>query len=474
MNQMPPQKSMNANLLAPSPWSRLRADSGATGKSTFPGPSGDKVVWTKKVGKPSGEPALGLDGSIYLPLESEELVAIDSDGSELWKKGLIGHRDVYLRGITTPAIRTDGSLIVAAMRKVACLEPDGTQRWEKTIDGLPKAPNIGPQGIIYVSAWSIDWAGMYIISPEGESFGQDDPMISDRWHAKRGATTFPVTIDIDGNVFVAYRNNATHPSAYDWEDEVVEEFFYNCIVFDSEGNKISDFLPKNPGQPLYPSPTSSECVFNSISINTDNLVYYLGGGHGDILVFALSEILAIERPINFDWGPYYCEYSSYRNKIIETMIQTCRWHWYYEQDIDSNGKKGPIYDQRPISYPALADGSVVWVRLAQKSYSATQPSDKILRIDASRIKKQQVDFDHFKIPANYDHFKLPANIGASPIIDGTGIVYVGCDNGNVYALGPDGTIIQAIEVGHPVSSLVIGLDESLIVVTKNGKICLIQ
>ena len=474
MNKMSPPKSTEKNLLAPSPWSRLRADSGATGKSAFPGPLNDKLVWTKKVGKSSGEPAIGVDGTIFLPLESEELVAISTDGSELWKKGLIGHSDTYLRGITTPAIRADGSLIVAAMRKVECLEPDGTQRWEKTIDGLPKAPNIGPQGIIYVSAWSIDWAGMYVISPEGESFGQDDPIISDRWHAKIGATTFPAAIDEDGNVFVAYRNNATHPSAYGWGDEVVEEFFYNCIIFDSEGNKISDFLPRGPGQPLYPSPTSGDCVFNSISISNDNLVHYLGGGLGDILVFALSDLLVIKRPKNFDWGPYYCEYSARRNEIIETMVQTCRWLWHFNQDIDNDGKKSPIYGQKTISYPALADDSVVWVRLAQENSSDAQPSDKILRIDASRINKQKFNFDHFKIPANYDHFILPENLGASPIIDSNGIVYAGCNDGKVYALGPDGVIIRTIEVGHPVSSLVIGLDESLIVVTKNGNVCLIR
>jgi hypothetical protein len=258
MNHMYPHKSKKTDLLAPSPWPRIRADSGATGKSAFPGPSKDKIVWTKKVGKSSGEPVIGLDGTIYLTLKSEELVAISSDGSELWKKGLIGHRDVYLRGITTPTIRADGSLIVAAMRKVECLEPDGTQRWEKTIDGLPNPPNIGPQGIIYIPAWSIDWAGVYIISPEGEMFGKDDPMISDRWDAQRGVTIFPAAIDKDGNAFVAYRSNVTHPEAYTWDppDEVDEDFFYNCVIFDSEGNKIGDFIPKNPHQTFYPLPAS--------------------------------------------------------------------------------------------------------------------------------------------------------------------------------------------------------------------------
>ena len=470
MNKLCPHKSKKASLLAPSPWPRLRADSGATGKSAFPGPSSNKVIWTEKVGKSSGEPSVGLDGSIYLPLESEELVTMSSDGSELWKKGLIGHRDEYLRGITTPAIRADGSLIVAALRKVACLEPDGTKRWEKTIDGLPKAPNIGPKGIIYVSAWSIDWAGMYVISPEGESFGQDDPMISDRWSVERGVTIFPAAIDRDGNVFVAYRSNATHPEAYTWDpiDEVDENFFYNCVIFDSEGNKIGDFIPKHPRHVCYPLPTSGTLIPNSVSISPDNLVHYLGGGYGVLLAFSLSDVLAIKRPKNFAWIHYYTEWSSRREKIIEKMISACKWTWHNNSDKDSKGMKGPAYARMTVSYPALADDSIMWVRLSSKWSSSIEPrpSSMILRIDSSRIKKHQ--------ELLWNHFTLPANIGASPIIDSNGIVYAGCNNGNVYTLDSDGTIIQTIEVGHPVSSLAIGLDESLIVITKNGKICLVR
>jgi hypothetical protein len=167
-------------------------------------------------------------------------------------------------------------------------------------------------------------------------------MISDRWYAQRGATIFPVVIDKDGNVFVAYRSNATHPEVYTWDppDEVDEEYFHNCVIFDSEGNKIGDFIPKHPRQTFYPSPTSGNCIFNSVSVSTENLVHYLGGGWGDILVFALSDILVIKRPKNFALGHYYTEYSSRRIKIIEKMIQACRWHWYDERDIDSKGKKG--------------------------------------------------------------------------------------------------------------------------------------
>ena len=470
MNGMNSRKSKKEHLLAQSPWPRLRAGSGATGNSTFPGPSNDKVVWTKKVGKSSGESAVGLDGSIYLPLKSEELIAISPDGSELWKKGLIGHRDVHLRGITTPAIRADGSLIVAAMRKVECLEPDGTKRWEKTIDGLPKAPNIGPQGIIYISAWSIDWAGMYVISPEGESFGQDDPMISDRWDAQRGVTIFPATIDKDGNVFVAFRSNVTHPEAYTWDppDEVDEDFFYNCVIFGSEGNKIGDFIPKNPHQTFYPAPTTGECIFNSVSINADNLVHYLGGGFGDFFVFALSDILAIERPKNFALVHYYTEFSQRRTNIIEKMIQACQWNWHRYRDIDDKEKRGPAFGRQTSPYPAIANNSMVWIRLTSKWSSGIQPrpSNMLLQLDSSRIKKHK--------ELHWNHFTLPANIGSSPIIDSNGIVYAGCNNGNVYALDSDGTILQTIEVGHPVSSLAIGLDESLVVVTKNGTISLVQ
>jgi outer membrane protein assembly factor BamB len=311
---------------------------------------------------------------------------------------------------------------------------------------------------------------MYVISPEGESFGQEDPMISDRWYAQRGVTIFPVAIDKDGNVYVAYRSNATHPEAYTWDppDEVDEDFFYNCVIFDPEGNKIGDFIPKNPRQTFYPAPTTGACISNSISISADNLVHYLGGGFGDFFIFALSDILAIERPKNFALVHYYTEFSQRRTNIIEKMIQACKWHFHLYRDIDSKEKRGPAFRRQTTPYPAITTDSVVWVRLTSKWSSGMQPrpSNMLLQLDSSRVKKHN--------ELHWNHFKLPANIGASPIIDSNGIVYTGCNNGIVYALDSDGTILQTIEVGHPVLSLVIGIDESLIVVTKKGHVCLIQ
>ena len=154
---MKKKKIASNNLLANSSWPRFRANSGSTGKSSYSGPEGDKIIWELKVGVFSSEPAINFDGNLFIPLKSEELVAISSDGKEMWRKSLMGYSGKPLRGITTPLIRGDGSLITAALRKIVCLEPTGDQRWEKIIDGLPSAPNIGPQGTIYVSAWSIDW-----------------------------------------------------------------------------------------------------------------------------------------------------------------------------------------------------------------------------------------------------------------------------------------------------------------------------
>ncbi|MHA1255036.1 MAG: hypothetical protein ACTSPS_05480 [Promethearchaeota archaeon] len=83
---MKKQKFESYSLLANSFWPRFRANSGSTGKSFYSGPDGEEIIWESKVGNFSGEPAIDSDGNIYIPLKSEELVALSSDGKELWRK----------------------------------------------------------------------------------------------------------------------------------------------------------------------------------------------------------------------------------------------------------------------------------------------------------------------------------------------------------------------------------------------------
>ena len=337
---MKKKKIENSNLLLNSSWPRFRANSGSTGKSSYSGPDREEIIWESKVGNFSGEPAIDSDGNIHSPLKSEELVAISSDGKELWRKSLIGYSGKPLRGITTPLIREDGSLITAALRKVVCLEPTGEQRWEKTIDGLPSAPNIGPQGTIYVSAWSIDWAGMYVISPEGESIGCDDPKVKKGWRAGRFVSISPPSIDNEGNVYLPFRDNITHPEAYTWDpiDEVDEDYQYQCVVFDPEGNKLGKFYPH----------TRSFAYPTSVSINNKGCAHYIQASWPGLVCFTLGDILT--------------DKAKYNEKF--------QWSWDIYRD-DEDGKEGESYMHKPAGYVSILDENRVWFRTT-KNLSSTK------------------------------------------------------------------------------------------------------
>ncbi len=429
---MKKKKIASNNLLANSSWPRFRANSGSTGKSSYSGPEGDKIIWELKVGVFSSEPAIDFDGNLFIPLKSEELVAISSDGKEMWRKSLMGYSGKPLRGITTPLIRGDGSLITAALRKIVCLEPTGDQRWEKTIDGLPSAPNIGPQGTIYVSAWSIDWAGMYVISPEGDSIGCDDPKVKKGWRGGRFVSISPPSIDPEGNVYLPFRDNITHPEAYTWDpiDEVKEDYQYQCVVFDSEGNKLGRFYPHTRSF-VYPT---------SVSINNKGLAHYLHASWPGLVCFTLDDILT--------------DKAKYNDKF--------QWSWDIFRDAGENGTKGPSYKHKPAGYVAILDENRVWFRTVKYLKS----TNLIVQIDASKANKKDI-LDRIAV-------RVSGRVEADPIIDSNDRLYIGTIKGKIHIIDSQGKELQIIDLGHPISSLVIGPDNSLVLTTKDKHLCLVR
>ncbi len=429
---MKKQKFESYSLLANSSWPRCRANSGSTGKSSYSGPDGEEIIWETQIGNFSGEPAIDSDGNIYIPLKSEELVAISSDGKELWRKSFIGYSGKPLRGITTPSIREDGSLITAALRKIVCLEPTGEQRWEKTIDGLPSAPNIGPQGTIYVSAWSIDWAGMYVISPEGESIGCDDPKVKKSWRAGRFVSISPPSIDTEGNVYLSFRDNITHPEAYTWDpiDEVVEDYQYQCVVFDPEGNKLGRFYPHTRSF-VYPT---------SVSINNKGCTHYVQASWPGLVCFTLDDILTDKAKHN----------------------KKFQWSWDIFRDEDDDGNEGPAFRHKAAGYIAILDENRVWFRTT-KDLSST---NVIVQVDASEANTKDI--------LNREVIRVSDKVDADPVIDCNDRLYIGTVKGKIHIIDSRGKELRTIDVGHPIISLVIGPDKSLVITTKDKHLCLIR
>ncbi len=457
--------SSKSQDLASSSWPRFRCNSFSSGKSSFPGPSGDTVIWKTTVGKISNEPAIGEDGTIFLPLEPDELVAVSSTGKELWRKSFFAHMKKPLRGITTPAIRSDRSLIVPTFRKVSCLEPDGTIRWDRLIDGLPAAPNISDQGIIYVPAHSVDWIGVYVISPEGEAFGEDDPKLyAGRFFPRNNAVT-PAVISQDGNVIVGHQVNITHPEAYTWDppDEVDEEFSTECVIFTPEGNQIGKVKLKGSG--------GNPDKF-AITHGIDDDILIIGFWFQEIVGFSLNRIINEKRPKKIVKWDAYCNTKKFD------------WGWYSSNDKD--GDEGEIYSRRVRGYPAVDDESKVYVRLTnQDNYS---PSNFILQINPTKkvdmpIKVYKYPKDGRKKPRilhetrkilDYNVLKTSRAVEANPIIDSNGHIYLGTTTGKVHVFNSAGEEQRIINAEHPIKYLVIGAKKSLVVATKDNNLICVQ
>ncbi len=105
-------------------WRQDRGDAAKTGWHLWfvPEPTG-RVVWRKQVGAMiASSPAVAPDGTVYVGTEdtARALVAINPDGTERWAVPIAGQR---VR--TTPAIRSDGSLVVVSYQQVPCRPYDG-------------------------------------------------------------------------------------------------------------------------------------------------------------------------------------------------------------------------------------------------------------------------------------------------------------------------------------------------------------
>ncbi len=108
----------------PDGWRQDRGDAAKTGWHLWlaPEPTG-RVVWRRQVGAMiASSPAVAPDGTVYVGTEdtARALVAINPDGTERWAVPISGQK---VRA--TPAIRSDGSLVVVSYAQVPCRPYNG-------------------------------------------------------------------------------------------------------------------------------------------------------------------------------------------------------------------------------------------------------------------------------------------------------------------------------------------------------------
>jgi hypothetical protein len=195
------------------------------------------VRWTHEgLGYPSSSPTVGVDGTVYVNVEGDSLVAVWPDGTRRWGIAIPGsHRSepalaadgtVFLHSndgglyainldgslkwsyptggapeYSGPAVAADGTIYVPSKDDTLhAVHPDGTRRWATFIDGLGfmywGPPTITADGSIYVGVVS----GLHALYPDGtERWSRD---IS--WMSEWG----PV-IAVDGTLYLTFHGAAS-------------------------------------------------------------------------------------------------------------------------------------------------------------------------------------------------------------------------------------------------------------------------
>ena len=164
------------------PWPMFQHDAQHTGRSAATGPTTATLDWDFATSGVPGSPAIGDDGTIYLPVgrlnedATGALYAINPDGSLKWQTPLS-----ILPSTTAPAIGAGGMIYVhgnglegnaVAIEKLLALTPGGVISWTFEFNGgggittsdVQSAPVVGDDGVIYVGSSD---TYLYALNPNG-------------------------------------------------------------------------------------------------------------------------------------------------------------------------------------------------------------------------------------------------------------------------------------------------------------------
>lgn len=229
--------------LADTPWPKFKHDAQNTGRSPYAGPQTAVLKWSYLTPSDiAGAPAIGQDGTIYIPtIGNDAMYALNRDGTLKWK---------YTTGggcWTSPAIGSDNTIYFGTDDgKFYAMNPDGTLKWTYSVDNNSyfSAPAIASDGTIYVvsSAWlvrvpiaegpslQLETSKFHAISPDGTlKWSYDVP--------GTGPPNSPA-IASDGAIYFTFRRTlyALNPSGtLKWSYATNQGTIYSSPAIGSDG-----------------------------------------------------------------------------------------------------------------------------------------------------------------------------------------------------------------------------------------------
>ncbi|MGA1842246.1 MAG: PQQ-binding-like beta-propeller repeat protein [bacterium] len=308
--------------LANSAWPCRGHDAQRTGQSPYNGAQTNALKWTRQIGIwVTSSPVIGSDGTIYIEGTTDNLYALNPDGSEKWRYpiGSIGISaspaignggTIYVAGgdgivyaldqngvpewtyqidgqiwYSSPVIGTDGTIYIGSNdHNIYALNPDGSEKWRfKTGNWINTSPAIGQDGTIYIG--SLDQV-FYALNPEDGSLkwsfqAEGSVHLSSPAVGNDGTVYLGVFLGLyalnpeDGLLKWSYRISGGIDSSPAIDDE-------GTVYFGSTDGKV---YALNPDGTLKWSYQTRDIIKSSPAIGADGTIYI---GSGDGWVYALA------------------------------------------------------------------------------------------------------------------------------------------------------------------------------------------
>ena len=424
------------------------------------------IRWSFRAGGSlSSSPALGADGTIYFGSPDWRLYALRPDGTKKW------HFATGNYIVSSPAIDANGVIYVGSFdKKLYAVNPDGSKKWEfLTGHEIHSSPAIGEDGTIYVSSYDNK---LYALNPDG----------TQKWATLGAASDASPVLGPEGTIYLTRGRNLyafTASGSQKWTFATGGKVVCSpAVAADGTvcfGSLDGKFYALNPDGTKRWDFVSGGFGFgeSSPAIGPDGVVYV---GSYDGFLYALNG----SAPLADTAWPMFRRDLKRTGRLpsvgppkitTQPQSQTVGAGTNVTFTVTAIGAE-PLSYQWQRNGADLADGddisgaktptlTITGTRLDQAGDYAVVVSNPIDRV-TSTVAVLKV-FPFFNPPGTkLWEFATGGLIETSPAIGPDGVIYIGAQDKNLYAINPDGTKKWSFAtLGGMLSSSVIGPDGTI-------------
>jgi outer membrane protein assembly factor BamB len=389
-----PASSKNGFGLASSAWPKLRGNLGNTGRASGFGATGN-LRWSMAAGtsdRVEGSAIIGPEGTVYIGADDGKVYAFHgATGAILWVT------TVQTAGVdSTPVLDADGLLYVGAGHSVVALEAaTGSQKWRfETAGDVESSPTLAPDGTLYFGA---DDAKVYALNSANGS-------LKWRFSFPDGSDTdSSPALSSDGTVYIGsdkgtlYALNGQH-GALNWSFQAIGEIsgapaigkdgtLYVCALNSAKTESVTYAINGLTGVQRWAVQHPSQSA-PSVAIGADGTVFVSGvappGQIAGVTAPARAVVWALDGGTGAPQWEHWLEPGS--AGVTAVSIDAAGILYVQAEPGIAAGSAGKLSALAPLS------GTVLW------------------------------------------EFVTHGSSNSSPAIGADGTVYVGSDDGRVYAI----------------------------------------